>query len=285
MVLAPLIVTVGLAGSAAADLLPPKLKQPKPPAKRVAKSFPKEVSGPIVALAKGIEATLGELVVTKAVPSKGFTAEAGASAKKAIEAAAALGMTKAPVVTGIRASAVLWYGIVPMTRVDFTFWRSGDKLRLLRIGENSNAADAWFEDQKDPQAPGDPTLKGAVTAVMERIKARKCGKIPAAVGSDFNVALPSGKQARRVMATRLHGFRTAIPGSCKRLAAIPWERLTWTIGDVLAVGRSGAGAPVAIAAKPVWHQDGGYQISQLAVIADKKRVKPKLALPKVEKTK
>lgn len=271
IVLVALMVTLGLGGIASADLAPPKLKQPKPPAKKVTKSFGEAASKPVLGLVKGVEASLGELVVTKAVPPKGYTAEGAASAKEALTSLVGLGMTKPPTVTSVSASVVLWYGIVPMGRLDLTFWRNGSQLRLLRIREYAHAGDAWFSDHADPLAPGDPTLNGVVHEVLGAIQAKKWAELPVVVGPDFAIALPAEKQLQRVMKARLHGFRGAIPGSCRRLSIIPWQRLTWTLNEVLAVGRTSAGEPVAFAMGAERQPDGTYLTSKMKVTVAKKK--------------
>jgi hypothetical protein len=154
-----------------------------------------------------------------------------------------LGAIAEPRITGFEVEATLWYGIVPMGKVQLFFWRQGKELRLLRWSGLGEADLHFFDRGAAPRWREGPGLAMGKVArqVLDAGTRGACGELPVVRDEDLPPVLPKDEAKRAKTFVHLDRFRRRVAEQCGTLFGTPFDHVTWRFGEAGGVLKSADG--------------------------------------------
>lgn len=176
----------------------------------------------------GTLVTARDLLLERSIVHQSFDKELADFVRKAGE----IGTMKSVAFTGFEVRATMWFGLLPVQEVDLNFWNHKSRARLLRISNRPTQLRA-FGNPSQPAWAGKPAESFGVLAdqILRTIVEGGCKSVPTIRAADHKVALPRDKTARKATLAAFERFQRDLDRACKDLTAMPYQRVTWHLGD------------------------------------------------------
>lgn len=135
--------------------------------------------------------------------------------------------------SGIEMRVTLWLGIVPIHDLQLYVWRTAGELRMLKLnvlpaqqGMFTGARTARWDD------PVGQAFGRLAEQLVEAAAEDRCGSIPLVTRADYEPFLPSEEIPHKAMVSHFERFRYAFVGACNRLRGVPYNHVTWQLGQL-----------------------------------------------------
>lgn len=163
--------------------------------------------------------------------------------------ARALGVDSDVEIIGFEARITLWFGIVPLRELEAYIWWDGETPRLLRLTRIVDKhSSALFRQRVVP--PWSSEEAKAFDALMSELAGRlsrgECDQLPIVGAKHVARAMPiKDEEGRKKALEQVLPHIDRLPKTCKSLAGVPFNRLSWRLSDVGVVGKDKGGERVS----------------------------------------
>jgi hypothetical protein len=130
--------------------------------------------------------------------------------------------------TGFEVDVTLWYGLVPVERVNLFFWMGKRDIRVLKLDRQENNIRRAFgpTGAADWKGPVPQAFGKLADKVLRAAAADRCGSIPLVRPKDVSADGTASRAGKMIEAQAARSMK-----NCAAIAGMPYNRITWKLGS------------------------------------------------------